>query len=131
MIIVSHSAQLVRHRCRAGAYDISGKISRCHPEIERQANARRKDGSEKRVDYGMGKDAAGLLLASQGRQGGDHRQRDGRHRDELEEAGEYGGNEIEKLIQRLDAEPSQSRADNERQDPENKLVPLLFVLVLL
>ena len=131
MIIVSHSAQLVRHRCRAGAYDISGKISRCHPKIERQTDARRKDGGEKRVDYGVGKDAAGLLLASQGRQGSNHRQRDGGHSNELEEAGEYGGNEIEKLIQRFDAEPSQTRADNERQNPENKLVPLLFVLVLL
>ncbi len=131
MIVVSHSAQLVRHRGSAGAYDVRRQIARRHPEVKRKANARSKDGGENRVHHGVSKDAASFLLPAQRCQGGDHRQRDGGHGDELEKPGEYGGDEIEQIIQRLDAQPAQSPADHESQYPPDKLVPLLFVFIFL
>ena len=130
MVIVCDRSQLLRHARSPCTRQIRRQIPRCHPEIHRKPDTCRKDGSEKRVDNRVCKNATGFLLAAECSQCRDDSERDRRYRDELEQTGEYRRDKIKELIQRLDPEPAQSGAHDQCQDPENKLPSLLFCLVL-
>ena len=75
----------------------------------------------------MGKNAPRILSRPQGSQRCDHRQSDGRHGNELEQAREYGGNEVKELVERRNAKPSQSGAQEKSREPQNKLSPFSFL----
>lgn len=131
VVVVGERFEIAQwHRRLAGSEKIHGQIIRCDHQIEAQADGSGADGGEQGVDDGMAEDAARVPVAPQLGQRGDHSQRDGRNGDELEQAGENGGHEVEQLIQRLNPHPAQNAAENECPEPERELPALIFRLIL-
>ena len=73
----------------------------------------------------MGEDAARVLFGAKACERRDDGECDGRHGDELEQPREDGRDEVEEVVERLDTEPSEDGADNQRAEPEHELALLV------
>ena len=72
----------------------------------------------------MREDAARVLLGAERRERRDDGKRDGRHGDELEQAREDRGHEVEELVERRNLQPAEDGADDQSGEPEDHLLGL-------
>lgn len=125
MIIIGQLAELFqRHVRRAASDDVGGQIPRRDPKIQRETDERRRERGQERIGHGVSENALRILVRAQLRQRRDDRERDGRHRDELEQPREHGCDKRKQLVQLRDAEAAEKSADNQRGNPKHKLLSL-------
>ena len=72
----------------------------------------------------MREDAARVLLGTERRERRDDGESDGRHGDELEQAREDRGDEVEELVEGGDLHPAENGADDQRGEPQDHLLRL-------
>ena len=125
VVVVGEGAELLHRDIRGtGADEVSRQIARRDPEVEDEADGSGGNRRQQRVSDGVREDAARVLLGAERRERRDDGKRDGRHGDELEQACEDRGHEVEELVERRYLQPTEDGADDQSGEPEDHLLGL-------
>ena len=125
MVVVGEGAEFLHRDIRgAGADEVSRQVARRNPEIEDEADRSRGNRRQQRVGDGVREDAARVLLGAERRERRDDGEGDGRHSDELEQAREDRGDEVEELVECRNLHPAEDGTDDQRGEPQDHLLRL-------
>lgn len=131
VIVIGHRFQIRRDFFLSGEDKLGREIPRRDVEIKRQADAGGGERRQKGVRDGVREDFPRFLLPAERGQRGDDGERNRGHGDELEEARVNRRDEVEEAIHLFEPHPAERGADDERQNPEDKLLAVSFFLFLL
>ena len=108
MVIVAHLANVLGDIRHAGTDGLCRQVARLDPEIKEQANPGGTDSREQGIGDGVLEDPFRFFLGSHHGKGRNDRQSDGWYSNELEEAGEDGGDEVEELVEEGNVHPART-----------------------